>query len=245
MRSVHRSGGSRALVVGASSGIGRELAVQLASRGSTVALAGRRLALLEEVAAGLSRSGGIVRAFGCDATLADDCEAVVEGASSWMGGIDAVYFMAGSAPLVRIEDAGQEVWRDVLDVNLIGAAVVIGRALRHLRASPAPLAVVTTHSMGEPWPWLGPYAAAKAGLAELARALRSEEPWLRTVCVSVGSTATSFADRWDPAVFSRAMAEWEDAGRLSYPVMQADEMASAILRAAEDASGPDEVAIHG
>ena len=94
--------------------------------------------------------------------------------------------------------------------------------------------VVTTHSMGVPWPWLGVYGSTKAALAELARALRSEEPHLRVLCVAVGNTASSFADNWDPEVAGQAFEQWVADGLLRYEVLQCDEMADAILAAVLD-----------
>jgi short-subunit dehydrogenase len=105
--------------------------------------------------------------------------------------------------------------------------------------------VVTTHSMGTPWPWLGVYGATKAALAELARGLRSEEPRLRVLCVAVGNTATSFADNWDPDTAAQAFEQWASEGLLRYEVLQSEEMADAILAAVVDPSTPDELLIAG
>jgi NAD(P)-dependent dehydrogenase (short-subunit alcohol dehydrogenase family) len=237
--------GRRVLVVGASSGIGRALAVTAGGAGARVALAARRLPLVEEAAAEIRAAGGEARAWRCDVTDVEQCSALVAEAAAWMGGIDVLLYLSGSSPLVRVADAPATLWHEMLATNLVGAAMVVSAALEHLNAAQDPVVVVTTHSMGTPWPWLGVYGATKAALAELARGLRSEEPRLRVLCVAVGNTATSFADNWDPETAGRAFEQWAANGLLHYEVLQAQEMADAILAAVVDQSTPDEILIAG
>jgi NAD(P)-dependent dehydrogenase (short-subunit alcohol dehydrogenase family) len=63
-------------------------------------------------------------------------------------------------------------------------------------------------AVGRPYPGLVPYAAAKAGLHELARGLRAEYPWLRVSTFMVGPTITGFADGWDPTVAAEMFGRW-------------------------------------
>jgi NAD(P)-dependent dehydrogenase (short-subunit alcohol dehydrogenase family) len=237
--------GRRVLVVGASSGIGRALAVGAAAAGGRVALAARRLGLVEEAVKEIRAAGGEARAWSCDVTDEAACTHLVAEAAAWMGGIDVVLYMSGSSPLVRVLDAPTSLWHEMLTTNVVGAAVIVRAAIEHLHAAEHPVVVVTTHSMGDPWPWLGVYGATKAALAELARALRSEEPDLRVLCVAVGSTASSFADNWDPEVAGQAFEQWVAEGLLRYEVLQCNEMADAILAAVLDPSSPDDVLIAG
>jgi NAD(P)-dependent dehydrogenase (short-subunit alcohol dehydrogenase family) len=162
-----------------------------------------------------------------------------------MGGVDVLLYMSGFSPLVRVADASADLWHEMLATNLVGAALVLRSALAHLRQADDPVVVVTTHSMGTPWPWLGVYGATKAALSELARALRSEEPRLRVLCVAVGNTVSSFADNWDPEVATQAFEQWVADGLLRYEVLQAHEMADAILRAVLDPDTPTELLIAG
>jgi NAD(P)-dependent dehydrogenase (short-subunit alcohol dehydrogenase family) len=240
-----RLAGRRVLVVGASSGIGRALALRAGVARARVAMAARRLELVEEAATEIRTGGGEARAWRCDVTAEADCARLVDEAAAWMGGIDVVLYLSGGSPLVRVADAPAALWHDLLATNVVGAALVVRHALVHLEHSEDPVVVVTTHSMGAPWPWLGVYGATKAALAELARALRSEEPRVRVVCVAVGNTATSFADGWDPAVAGPAFEQWMADGLLRYEVLQSEEMADAILAAVLDPASPDEVLIAG
>lgn len=237
--------GRRVLVVGASSGIGRALAIGAGAAGARVAMAARRLALVEEAATEIRDAGGEARAWRCDVTDEADCVSLVSDAAAWMGGIDVVLYLSGSSPLVRVSDAPASLWHEMLATNVVGAAVVVRGALEHLRGADNPVVVVTTHSMGMPWPWLGVYGTTKAAVAELARALRSEEPQLRVLCVAVGNTASSFADDWDPELAGLAFEQWVADGLLRYDVLQCDEMALAILGAVLDPSTPDDLLIAG
>jgi NAD(P)-dependent dehydrogenase (short-subunit alcohol dehydrogenase family) len=237
--------GRRVLVVGASSGIGRALAIGAGAAGARVALAARRWALVEEAAGEISGAGGEARAWRCDVTDEADCARLVSEAAAWMGGIDVLVYMSGASPLIRVADASASKWHELLATNVVGAALIVRSALEHLGDAEDPVVVVTTHSMGTPWPWLGVYGATKAALAELARALRSEEPRLRVLCVAVGNTASSFADNWDPEVAGQAFEQWAADGLLRYEVLQCQEMADAILAAVLDRSTPDELLIAG
>jgi len=231
------------LVVGASSGIGRAMALAAGARGERVALAARRVDLVEEAAAAIVVAGGEARAWRCDVTSEADCHGVVDAATSWLGGLDDLVYMAGSSPLAPVADMDGAMWQALLATNLVGAALVIGRAADALRAGDRPVVVVTTHSMGVPWPGLVAYGATKAALAEMARGLRREQPGLRVLTVSVGPTATSFAGSWDPTAAGAAVEAWTAAGLLRYGVLQADEMAGAILDAMVDTAGDDEILI--
>jgi NAD(P)-dependent dehydrogenase (short-subunit alcohol dehydrogenase family) len=232
------------LVVGASSGIGRALAVAAGAAGAQVALAARRLDLLEEAAAEIRAAGGDAQAWRCDVRDADDCRALVEAAAARMGGIDVVLYLSGRSPLVRVAEATPDEWHDLLATNLVGAALVVQHALAHLRRATAPVVVVTAATMGEkPWPWLTVYGSTKAGLAELARGLRGEEPGVRVMCVAVGPTLTSFGEEWDPDTTTAAFATWDAGAMMRYGVLGADDMADRILAALCDADGPDDLLI--
>jgi len=231
-------------VVGASSGIGRALALSAAAAGARVALGARRLDLVEEAADEIRRAGGDARAWPCDVTSLDDCRALVEAAAQFMGGIDVVLYLSGSSSLLRVADASPAQWHDLLATNLVGAATVVAHALEHLRRAADPVVMVTTTTMGDhPWPWLTVYGATKAALAEMAKGLRHEEPGLRVLCVAVGPTVTAFADGWDPETAAAAFTAWAEGDMMHYGVLEATDMATAIIDAVNDTDGPDDILI--
>jgi NADP-dependent 3-hydroxy acid dehydrogenase YdfG len=103
--------GRRILVVGASSGMGRAIAVSLGKSGARVALTGRRLERLEEAAAEVG-DGALPLAH--DVREASSTEAVVARAADALGGLDALIYCAGIGRLVMLADAGADVWRETL-----------------------------------------------------------------------------------------------------------------------------------
>ena len=93
----------RLLVVGASSGIGRAVALLAAREGIDVVAAARRADRLDEMP---------VATVVCDARRGEDCESVVAAAVARMGGLDAVVYAAGVSPLVAVADADADVWHE-------------------------------------------------------------------------------------------------------------------------------------
>ena len=235
--------GKRMLVVGASSGIGRALSLLSAEGGASVAVAARRREQLESL---VEHVGERARAFPCDVADATACERLVSEAAHWAGGLDAVVYAAGTAPLARVDDLTAEQWRALLDVNVVGAAQVVRHALAHLRRSDSgSVALLSSHTVGTPWPWLAAYTASKAALAELARGLRVEEPDVRVVCVTVGDTATGFAEAWDKELFGKVLPLWLDQGLLRHEIQQPGAVAARIIETLFDRDGPTDVLVRG
>ncbi len=231
--------GRRLLVVGASSGIGRAIAGQAAAAGAQVAIAARRREALEDVAA---HCGPLTRAFPCDVTDELAARALAGTAASWMGGLDTVIYAAGVADLGPLETTAAVSWHEMLATNVVGAALVSAGALPHLRqvtGRPATIVLLSSHSVGNPWPGLVAYAASKAALGQLALGLRAEEPELAVVVVTVGNTATSFADRWDPPAAGAAIQRWVTDGYLRHEVLTPEAVADAVIGAVAGAAPAD------
>jgi NAD(P)-dependent dehydrogenase (short-subunit alcohol dehydrogenase family) len=164
------------------------------------------------------------------------------------GGLNTVIFAAGTAPLASIASTTADQWNELLATNLIGAALIVAEALPHLRHHPsghATIALLSSHSVGDPWPGLVPYAASKAAVNELALGLRVEEPTIRTVRIDVGPTATAFADGWDPDVAGPFFEGWARDGYLRHQVLEPAETAAAILSALDAPGSPDDLSVIG
>jgi NAD(P)-dependent dehydrogenase (short-subunit alcohol dehydrogenase family) len=233
----------RVLVVGGSSGIGRSLAVALGRLGDAVALAARRPGLVEESAA---QAGPTVAGFVCDVTDEEQCRRLVADAAEALGGLDVVVYATGRSPLGRLEATVADTWHGILATNVVGAGLVMAAAMEHLRRSRHPVvAVVSSHSVGRPWPGLVPYAASKAALDQLALGLRAEEPWLRVVRVVVGPTATAFADGWGPTVAGPLFEQWAAEGYLVHEVQEPGTVAARIVDALDAPGTSDDVIVIG
>jgi 2-keto-3-deoxy-L-fuconate dehydrogenase len=171
---------------------------------------------------------------------------MVDDATAWLGGLDVVVYAAGTAPLGLLAELDVGDWSGLLATNVVGAAMVVAQALPALRqATPGTVTLLSTHTVGSPWPSLAAYAASKAALEEFGRGLQIEEPGLRVMTVRVGNTATSFADGWDPVLFERAFGAWLDEGLMRHRVMTADEVAERVLAAIADRQGPSELLVRG
>lgn len=219
--------GRRALVVGASSGIGRATARCLAQRGAVVAAVGRRRPLLDELIGEM----GAGTAVDADLRDPDQCASLVEHAAARVGPFDAMVFSASASTLAMAADAGPEVWHKAMDTNVIAPALVTRSLLPHLNAG-AFLAYVSSEIVGQPYHGLAHYAASKAALEELVRALRVEQPAHRFCCVRVGATPdTDFAREFPPELTAELTRHWIARAKLPSRFMTAHEVGTAIATA--------------
>src|SRR5436305_1102893 len=123
----------RAVVVGASSGLGRCIGVGLGQRGAQVALLARRRERLEAAAA---EAGGGALAIECDVTEPASVASAIGKAAADLGGIDALVYTPAIGPLARLVDTDADTWRKVFATNVTGPATVTGAAIPHLPAAP-------------------------------------------------------------------------------------------------------------
>src|SRR5439155_8658441 len=105
----------RVLVVGASSGIGRAVALQAVDAGARVVLAARRADKLAEAAAA---AGDRASTAVCDVRDPGQCHAVVRDAVAQLRGLDVVVYATAIDPLVRLVDTDAERWRAVFETNV-------------------------------------------------------------------------------------------------------------------------------
>ncbi len=116
----------RAIIFGASSGIGRELAKLLSGQGYVLGLAARRVTLLKELARELPNDS---RVRFCDIASAEECESAFKGFIDDMGGIDLVVISSGTGYINEELDWHKE--KETIDVNVAGFARLAGFAARY------------------------------------------------------------------------------------------------------------------
>jgi 3-oxoacyl-[acyl-carrier protein] reductase len=164
--------GMRALVTGASGGIGSAIVRALASQGATVALSGTRAAVLE---AELEALGGKHLALACNLSQPDEVDGLVGKVTAELGGIDVLVNNAGITRdnlALRMKD---EEWGDVLRVNLEAAFRLARASLKSMMKARFGRIISITSVVGATGnPGQANYAAAKAGLAGMSRALAQE-----------------------------------------------------------------------
>lgn len=163
-----RVAGSRVWVVGASSGIGAEVARQLADGGARVAVSARNAAALAEV------SGGRMHVEPLDVTDPAQVISAADAVRAALGGLDVVVLSAGHWEQGEPGTLDPESFAAHLETNLVGAARVIGAVLPDLRAAGHGLVVGIASVAGfRGLPGGEGYGASKAGLINLLEALRA------------------------------------------------------------------------
>jgi 3-oxoacyl-[acyl-carrier protein] reductase len=167
--------GRRALVTGATRGIGRAIAERLAAEGCALAICARDGAEVERVATGLQAQGVAVHGAAVDVTDAAALERFVAAAGDALGGLDLLVANAGgSAGGERLADAGPDDWRTTFDLNVVHAAVAARAAAPLMRAAGGGAMVFIASISGtRPQP-RAQYAAAKAAEIHLAASVARE-----------------------------------------------------------------------
>ncbi|MBB1243676.1 SDR family oxidoreductase [Streptomyces durbertensis] len=171
---------ARALVTGASRGIGKAVAIGLADAGCDVALTARSLPALDATVRAVEERGRKAVAVAADLARPGAATDLVEQAASALGGLDVVVHNAGTLPtaedgspkLVPLEAADQQDWETVVAVNLNATAALCRAAHHHLsRSERASLILMSSVAGLVGTPMMEAYAATKAAQVSLARSL--------------------------------------------------------------------------
>jgi len=189
--------GKRALVTGASRGIGRAIAVAYAAAGARVALASRKQESLDGVAREIAAQGGTALAVACHVGRRDDIHRLVDRVVDSWGGLDVLVNNAGTnptmAPLTQLEEG---IWDKILDVNLKGPFLLSQRVAPLLVAAGGG-SIINMSSVGgiDPFPLLGAYGVSKAGLNCLTKVLARElgPAGIRVNAIAPGLIDTQFS----------------------------------------------------
>jgi NADP-dependent 3-hydroxy acid dehydrogenase YdfG len=161
-----------ALVTGASRGIGKEIALDLAKQHFNVGLAGREAALLEEVAAQCRSLGVKASCFVVDLTDADAVAKLAGQAASELGGISVLVNNAGVSIEKDIRSASVDEWNTTLDVNLRAVFLLTKFCLPYLeRAEKAAVITIASIASNRTYPGGTMYAASKHGVRGFSNAL--------------------------------------------------------------------------
>ena len=159
-------------ITGAARGLGAEIARQAHARGARVALVGRRLPALEELAAELG-DGAI--AFQADVTDADALRRAADGAVAAFGGIDVVVANAGIAPPSHtVGTIDPDEFEHTVEVDLLGQWRTVRAVLPALIERRGHIALVGSIYAFFNGVLAAPYAVSKAGVEQLSRTLRVE-----------------------------------------------------------------------
>ncbi|MFB7469038.1 SDR family NAD(P)-dependent oxidoreductase [Streptomyces sp. NPDC056224] len=228
---------SVAIVTGASRGLGRALAGELAARGWDLVLSARGAAALKEAAAGLERSAaatggkaegagraGRVVAVAGDVSSGEHRAALLTTARE-LGGLDLLVNNAGvlgAEPLVPLAVHPLDGLREAFEVNVVGPLGLLQKGLELLRASAAGAVLnISSDAAVVPYATWGAYGATKAAGDLLSAVLAVEEPGLRVWWADPGSMRTRMMAAAEPG---------EDLAGLPTP----EEVAPVLLRLVAD-----------
>jgi short-subunit dehydrogenase len=164
-----------AVITGASSGIGRALAHQMAEEGAWLSLAARDEARLEEVARECGRRGGRAVAVPTDVADEAQCKALIARAVAEYGQLDVLINNAGFAMAARFADLPDlRLFGRVMDVNFRGPVQCTYYALPHLRRTRGRIVNVSSLGGRVAIPYNSSYVASKHALEGFSESLRME-----------------------------------------------------------------------
>lgn len=195
--------GRVAIVTGASSGLGVTFAKGLAGAGARVVLAARRIDRLEALAADLEATGARALAVACDVTNEDEVDALVEAARERFGRIDVLVNNAGASNIVPAEEESISSFRQIVDVNLIGAFVCAQRVGRVMLEAGAGSIVNVSSILGlvaSGQIKQASYCASKGAVVQLTRELAAQ--WARRGVRVNGIAPGWFASEMTAGMFS-------------------------------------------
>jgi NAD(P)-dependent dehydrogenase (short-subunit alcohol dehydrogenase family) len=236
--SVSELAGRRVLVVGASAGIGRAIAEASVAAGGRVVGAARRAELLEKV-------DGLAGAVQADVRNPADCARLVAEAIATLGGLDALVYCPALVALAGLADTDAELWRAVLETNVVGAALVTSAAVPHLLETGGRVVYLSSDAVSRVQPGLVAYLTSKAALDTLLAGWRNEQAGIDFTRVIVGPTLTGAADGWDPALAGEYFALWE-AGRYTQfdRIMEPAQVAGEVIRVLASPIAVRDVEVH-
>ena len=188
-----------ALITGASSGIGKAVAIELAHRGYRLCLTARRRDRLDELAQTLRvHTEVLVRA--ADIKVESEIRAVFHDVQNEWGRIDLLVNSAGLGRVAPLIDGASDAWREMFDVNVIGLSVATQLAVKAMRSNQDDGLIIHISSMsghrvpdGTGSMYSATKHAVKALTEGLRRELRALDSKIRICAISPGFVETEFA----------------------------------------------------
>jgi NAD(P)-dependent dehydrogenase (short-subunit alcohol dehydrogenase family) len=163
------------IVTGASSGIGKAIALRFAQEGASVVVSSRSLPRCEEVTREIQDQGNKALAVSCDVRNEEEVAKLFQQARETFGEIDIVVANAGiSGGSTLVENYKLEQWNAVLATNLTGVFLTVREAFRFMKTKGGHILVISSQAGLEGYAQKGVYCAVKFGVRGLAHALGEE-----------------------------------------------------------------------
>lgn len=218
-----------AIVTGAGSGIGRASALALLKDGWSVALAGRRADMLDQVIRDAGAAGANALAVPTDVANPDSVRALFAATKARFGRLDLLFNNAGvSSPAVPLEDFSFEKWKSVVDVNLHGVFLCTQEAFRLMKdQEPRGGRIINNGSISAhtPRPNSSPYTATKHAVTGLTKCASLDGRKYDIACgqIDVGNAATELAAKMAKGV------PQANGSVAPEPMMDVEDVAKAVL----------------
>ena len=194
MKSENRK---RAMITGASSGIGKATALAFAKAGIDLVLVSRSFAKLEAVQDAAQKAGVEAKVYSIDLAQVDQVQAKISAIAKEVGGIDILVNSAGMGYTNPLSETPLTDWQDVLTLNLTSVFQCILGVLPQMRDRSFGIIInVASIAASTPFPSWGAYSVSKAGLVALSKTLAAEERnnGIRVTTISPGAANTPI---WD------------------------------------------------
>jgi clavulanate-9-aldehyde reducatase len=226
--------GRKALITGASSGIGEATAEAMVAQGAAVALGARRKERLDELAGKINEGGGKAVAIEADIADEDQAKNLVETAHAELGGLDCLVNNAGVMLLGPLQGADPEEWRTMIGVNCLGLLYCTHYALPLIRdGGGGDIVNVSSVAGRRADAGAAVYNMTKFGVHAFSEALRQEalHAGVRVTVVAPGFVETELqGHNTDPVVVQAMSRAREQIGDVLAPQDIADAIVYAVDR---------------
>lgn len=188
-----RLAGKVALITGGGTGIGRAIALAFAREGASVAVAGRRLEKVKEVASAIEKQGGAALALQCDVSHAKDAERAISETAKEFRKLNVLVNNAGALSVSTVDTITEDDWDRVISVNLKGPFLMSRAALKEFRKNGGGTIVNIGSVLGlVAMKDRAAYCASKGGVTMLTKAMAldhaHENVRVNCICPSIVET---------------------------------------------------------
>lgn len=197
----------KALITGASSGIGKAIALEFAKAGIDVALVSRSVDKLTAVASAAEATGVKAKAYELDLAKVEQVREQIQLIASDFGGIDILVNNAGIGYLSTLSETPLADWLMVINLNLTSVFQCIVGILPTMRSRGGTIINIASIAGKQPFPGWGAYSVSKAGLIALSKTVAAEERdrGIRVTAICPGAVDTELWDTLESNFDRKAM----------------------------------------
>lgn len=205
---MNNSSKPKALITGASSGIGKATALEFAKAGIDVALVSRSYDKLTAVASAAAATGVTAKAYELDLAKVGQVREQIQSVVADFGGIDILVNNAGIGYIGTLSETPLADWLEVINLNLTSVFQCIVGILPTMQSRASGTIINVASIAGkQPFPGWGAYSVSKAGLIALSKTVAAEERdrGIRVTAICPGAVATELWDALDSDFDRKAM----------------------------------------